>query len=53
LLLHAVKSHVLADFMADWTQPPCHPGGPGDSELEVKTPVFTEPHWILFFDSYS
>jgi hypothetical protein len=26
---HAVKSQVLADFMADWTPPPCHLGGPG------------------------
>jgi hypothetical protein len=29
LPFHAVKSQVLADFMADWTPPPCHLGGPG------------------------
>jgi hypothetical protein len=23
---HAVKSQVLANFMADWTPPPCNPG---------------------------
>jgi hypothetical protein len=44
LLHHAVKSQVLADFMANWTPPPCHLGGIGDSELEAKAPVFTEPH---------
>jgi hypothetical protein len=48
---HAVKSQVLADFVANWTPPPCHPGGPNDSEPEVKASVFTEPHWTLFFDS--
>jgi hypothetical protein len=47
---HAIKSQVLADFMAYWTPPPCNPGGPGDSEIEVKDPVFTKPHWTLFFD---
>jgi hypothetical protein len=41
---HAVKSQVLADFTADWTPPPCNPGGSGDSELETKASVFTEPH---------
>jgi hypothetical protein len=50
---HAVKSQVLADFVVDWTPPPCHPGGLGDSELEVKAPVFTEPHWTLFFNGSS
>jgi ribonuclease HI len=29
------------------------PGGPDDSEPEVKAPVFTEPHWTLFFDGSS
>jgi hypothetical protein len=47
---HVVKSQVLADFVADWTPPPCHPGGSGDVEPEVKALVFTEPHWTLFFD---
>jgi hypothetical protein len=41
---HAVKSQMLVDFVADWTPPPCHLGGPDISELEVKAPVFTEPH---------
>jgi ribonuclease HI len=35
---------VLANFVADWTPPPCHIGGPGDDKLEVKALVFTEPH---------
>jgi hypothetical protein len=46
---HAIKSQVLADFVEDWTPPVCHPGGPDIGELEVKAPVFTEPHWRLFF----
>jgi hypothetical protein len=49
----AVKSQVLADFVTNWIPPSCHPGGPGDSEPEVKAPVFTEPHWTLFFDDSS
>jgi hypothetical protein len=32
---------VLADFVVEWTPPPCNPGGPGDSEPEIKVPVFT------------
>jgi hypothetical protein len=47
---HAVKSEVLADFVADWTPSPCHLGGPDDGELEPRAPVFTRPHWIIFFD---
>jgi hypothetical protein len=47
---HAIKSQVLANFVMDWTPPPCHPGGPDDSEPEPRAPVFTEPHWPLFFD---
>jgi hypothetical protein len=50
---HAIKSLVLADFVADWTPLPCNPWGSGDSEPEAKAPVFTEPHWMLFFDSSS
>jgi hypothetical protein len=41
---HVVKNHVLAGFVADWTPPPCHPGGPDDSEPKVKAPVFIESH---------
>jgi hypothetical protein len=44
LLHHAVKSQVLADFVAYWTPPPCHPGVSNDSEPEVKALVFTEPY---------
>jgi hypothetical protein len=51
---HAVKSQVLADFIVEWTSPPSAPGGPDpDSDptpVEPKGPVFTEPHWTLFFD---
>jgi ribonuclease HI len=39
--------------VADWTPPPCHPGGPDDSEPKVKAPVFTEPHWTLVFNGSS
>jgi hypothetical protein len=41
---HVVQSQVLADFVADWTPPLCHPGGPDVSEPKVKAPVFTKPH---------
>jgi hypothetical protein len=51
---HAVKSQVLADFIVEWTPPPSAPGGPDpDSDptpVEPRGPVFTKPHWILFFD---
>jgi hypothetical protein len=47
---HVVKSQALADFVADWTPPPCNPGEADDSEREAMSLVFTEPHWTLFFD---
>jgi hypothetical protein len=51
---HAVKSQVLADFIVEWTPPPSAPGGPDpDSDptpVEPRGPIFTEPHWTLFFD---
>jgi hypothetical protein len=51
---HAVKSQVLADFIVEWTPPPSAPGGlDPDSDptpAEPRVPVFTEPHWTLFFD---
>jgi ribonuclease HI len=47
---HAVKSQVLADFVADWTPPSCHPGDSCDAEPEVKASVFTVPHGTLFLD---
>jgi hypothetical protein len=51
---HTVKSQVLADFIVEWTPPPSTPGG-SDPDLdptpaEPRVPVFTEPHWMLFFD---
>jgi hypothetical protein len=51
---HAVKSQVLADFIVEWTPPPSAPGGL-DPDLdptpaEPRGLVFTEPHWMLFFD---
>jgi hypothetical protein len=51
---HAIKSQVLADFIVEWTPPPNAPGGL-DPDLdptpaEPRGPVFTEPHWTLFFD---
>ena len=45
---HAVKSQILADFIAEWTPSASNSGGPdlnaGPPEPEVRTPVFTEPH---------
>jgi ribonuclease HI len=50
---HAIKSQVL-DFIVEWTPPSSVPRGPGpDSDptpAEPRVPVFTEPHWILYFD---
>ena len=51
---HAIKSQILADFIAEWTPSPNNSGGlnfnDGPLEPEIRTPVFTEPHWTLFFD---
>jgi ribonuclease HI len=47
---HAVKSQVLDDFIVEWTPSPSAPGGPDPTHAEPKAPVFTEPHWTLFFD---
>jgi hypothetical protein len=47
---HAVRSQVLADFVADCTPPPCSPRDPDVSEPEVKAPVFTKAYWTLFFN---
>jgi hypothetical protein len=51
---HTIKSQVLVDFIVEWTPPPSVPGGPDpDSDpthVEPSGPVFTEPHWTLFFD---
>ena len=51
---HAIKSQVLADFIVEWTPPPCAPRGPdlvlGPTPVERRGPIFTEPHWTLFFD---
>jgi hypothetical protein len=50
---HAVKSQVLSDFIVDWTPSASPPGGPDDSEPEPRAPIFTGPHWTLFFDGSS
>jgi ribonuclease HI len=51
---HTVKSQVLADFIVEWTPPPSAPGGPDPdldpTPVEPRGPVFTKPHWTLFFD---
>jgi hypothetical protein len=51
---HTIKSQVLADFIAEWTPTPSVPGGPdngSDPPLpEARAPVFTGPHWTLFFN---
>jgi hypothetical protein len=50
---HAIKSQVLADFVADWTPPPSHLGELDGSASEPQALVFTGPHWALFFDGSS
>jgi hypothetical protein len=50
---HAIKSQVLADFVADWTPPPSIPGEPDGSTLEPPAPVLTGRHWTLYFDGSS
>jgi ribonuclease HI len=51
---HAIKSQVLADFIVEWTPPLCAPGAPGPAPdptpAKRRGPIFTEPHWTLFFD---
>jgi hypothetical protein len=51
---HTIKSQVLADFVAEWTPTPSIPGGPNHGSdpppPEARAPVFTGPHWTLFFD---
>jgi hypothetical protein len=47
---HAVKRQVLVDFIVDWTPSASPPRGPDDSEPEPRAPIFTRPHWTLFFD---
>jgi ribonuclease HI len=51
---HAIKSQVLADFIAEWTPTPSVPRGPNHSSgpplPEARAPMFTRPHWTLFFD---
>jgi hypothetical protein len=32
---HAVKSQILADFIVEWTPPPCTPGGGGRTPHRV------------------
>jgi hypothetical protein len=45
---HAIKSQVLADFIVEWTPPPCVRGGldpaPGPTPAERRGSIFTEPH---------
>jgi ribonuclease HI len=51
---HAIISQVLTDFIVECTPPPCAPGGPDPAPdptpAERRGPIFTEPHWTLFFD---
>jgi hypothetical protein len=51
---HAVKSQVLAAFIVEWTTPPsaprCLDPDSDPTPVEPRGPVFTEPHWTLFFD---
>jgi hypothetical protein len=44
ILRHAVKSQVLADFVADWTLQSCHLGGSDVSKPEAEAPFFTDPY---------
>jgi hypothetical protein len=51
---HAIKSQILADFIAEWTPAPGASGGPDQGtdppRPEVRAPIFTGPHWTLYFD---
>jgi hypothetical protein len=50
---HAIKSQVLADFVAEWTPTPSASGGPdhvSNPSPQVRAPVFTGPYWMLYFD---
>jgi ribonuclease HI len=50
---HAIKSQVLADFIVEWTPPRALLGIRTlfrTPHLWPRGPVFTEPHWTLFFD---
>jgi hypothetical protein len=51
---HAMKSEVMAYFIIEGTPPPCTPGGPDPTPdptpAERRGPIFTEPHWTLFFN---
>jgi hypothetical protein len=51
---HAIKSQVLANFIVEWTPPTSAPRGPdldlNPTPAEPRGPVFTKPHWTLFFD---
>jgi ribonuclease HI len=44
----------MAAFIVEWTPPPSVPGGPDPNSdptpAEPRGPVFTEPHWTLYFD---
>jgi hypothetical protein len=39
ILHHAFKSQVLADFVLDWTPPPCYLGGSDNGEPEPRSVV--------------
>jgi hypothetical protein len=51
---HAIKSQVMADFIVEWMPSSSVPEGPDpDSDptpVELRGPVFTKPHWTLYFD---
>jgi ribonuclease HI len=51
---HGIKSQALADFVAEWTPTPSVPGGSGHGSdpppPEVRAPMFTGPHRMLFFN---
>jgi hypothetical protein len=50
---HVVKSQVLADLIVDWMPSASLPRGSDDSEPEPRAPIFTGPHWTLFFNGSS
>jgi hypothetical protein len=54
---HAIKSQVLANFIAEWTPTPSVSGvpdhGSGPPLSEARARVFTRPHWTLFFDGFA
>jgi hypothetical protein len=47
---HAIKSHLLADFIVDWMPPASHPGGPDDSEPKPRALLGDQFKYMVHLD---